>query len=192
MFDVNAVIRVIERRLIRSLKQLPVLMGSNEGTTETHGTVQWSIYVQGLQALQSAIVFVLEHMLQITLDVSGRQATAEVSFERIRTIDRLQEAQAEQIEIRNGLMKFAAGLQSWEETAIELTGSAPPEGSTPPDMSAFLAGTGASGSDPEQNRRPASRSSEGDEGTLHDQALRIDSELIRWMRDSEEGDYARS
>ena len=56
-FQVDVIVRMLERRLIRALKQLPVLMGSNEGTTETHGTVQMDIYAAGIKSLQGRIGF---------------------------------------------------------------------------------------------------------------------------------------
>jgi hypothetical protein len=133
LFDASAVVRVIERRMIKALKQLPILMASNEGTTETHGTVQWQIFVAGLQSLQEPIDFILERMLQLSLEVLGYQGRVECWFEPIRTSDRMADANAEGKEIDNAIKKWQAGFQTWEESAIEVTGSAPPEGVEEPD-----------------------------------------------------------
>lgn len=142
LFDPTAVVRAIERRVIKSLKQLPILMCSNEGTTETHGTIQWQIFVAGLRSLQSPIGFVLSKMLQLALEVQGYQGRVECWFEPIRTTDRKADAEAEKLEIQNAITKWAAGWQTWEESAIEATGSAPPPEATEPDPSLFGAVTG--------------------------------------------------
>jgi hypothetical protein len=142
IFDATSVIRVIERRMTKALKQLPILMASNEGVTETHGTVQWQIFVAGLRSLQEPIGFLMSKMLQLSLEVLGRQGSVECWFEPIRTTDRKADADAESIEIKNAITKWAAGFQSWEESSIEVTGSAPPEGVEEPDPLAAL-GRGA-------------------------------------------------
>ena len=133
VIDAEAVMRSIERRMIKALKQLPILMASNEGTTETHGTVQWQIFVAGLRSLQKPVEFILSRMFSLALRVQGYQGRVECWFEPIRTTDRLIDAQAEAQEIRNAIGKWQAGWQTWEESAIEATGSAPPEGAVEPD-----------------------------------------------------------
>ena len=40
---VARVIQVLDTQIVAALKQLPVLLGSNEGATITHATVQWQI-----------------------------------------------------------------------------------------------------------------------------------------------------
>jgi len=141
MFDVSALMRIIERRMIKALKQLPILMASNEGTTETHGTVQWKIFVAGLRSLQDPIAFVLGRMLQLSLDVYGYQGRVECWFEPIETTDRKADAEAEKVEIDNAIRKWAAGFQTWEESSIEVTGSAPPEGVEEPDPAMVVGGS---------------------------------------------------
>ncbi len=137
LFDATAVVRVIERRMIKALKQLPILMASNEATTETHGTVQWQIFVSGLRSLQAPIEFILSRMMELALRVQGIQGRVECWFDPIRTTDRLADANAERVEINNAIMKWRAGWQTWEESSIEVTGSAPPEGVEPPDPASF-------------------------------------------------------
>jgi hypothetical protein len=133
VIDAEAVMRSIERRMIKALKQLPILMASNEGTTETHGTVQWQIFVAGLRSLQKPVEFILSRMLSLALRIYGREGTVKCWFNPIRTTDRLADAQAEEVEIRNAIAKYQAGWQTWEESAIEVTGSAPPEDAKRPD-----------------------------------------------------------
>lgn len=143
LFDATAVMRVIERRMIKALKQLPILMASNEGTTETHGIVQWQIYVNGLKTFRKPVAFILSKMMELALQVWGIQGRVECSFEEIRTTDRKAEAEAEKIEIANAIDKWKMGWISWEDSAVEITGSAPPDASAEPDRNAFMGGFGA-------------------------------------------------
>jgi hypothetical protein len=138
LFDATQVMRVIERRMIKALKQLPILMASNEGTTETHGTVQWQIYVNGLNAFRQPVAFILSKMMELALQVWGVQGRVECSFEEIRTTDRKADAEAEQLEIMNAVEKWKMGWISWEDASVEITGSAPPEGSVEPDRNALM------------------------------------------------------
>jgi len=142
MFDSVSIIRAIERRMTKALKQLPILMASNEGTTETHGTVQWQIFVAGLRSLQGPIEFIMSRMFKFALEVQGYQAEVECWFEPIRTTDRKADAEAERTEIDNAIKKWLAGWQTWEESAIEITGSGPPEGMAEPDPALFAGGGG--------------------------------------------------
>lgn len=141
MFDSTAILRAVERRMTKALKQLPILMASNEGTTETHGTVQWQIFAAGLRSLQEPIRFILSRMFRLALEVQGHQAEVECWFEPIRTTDRRADAAAEATEIANAFKKWLYGFQTWEESAIEVTGSGPPEGVTPPDPLQFVSGS---------------------------------------------------
>lgn len=172
MFDSVSIIRAIERRMTKALKQLPILMASNEGTTETHGTIQWQIFVAGLRSLQGPIEFILSRMFKLALQVQGYQGEVECWFEPIRTTDRKSDADAEAIEIKNAITKYVAGFQTWEESAIEVTGSGPPEGSGEPDPATLAGLVGAA---------PALMVSNTPAGT-DPQTARLDSEIAAWLR----------
>jgi hypothetical protein len=126
--------------MTKALKQLPILMASNEGTTETHGTVQWQIFIAGIKSLQQPITFILSRMFKLALEVQGYVSDVECWFDSIRTTDRTSDASAEGQEIDNAVKKWVYGFQTWEESAIEVTGSGPPEGATPPDPQQFIGG----------------------------------------------------
>ncbi len=125
MLQIAPLLRVMELRTIRALKQLPVLMGSNEGTTETHGTVQFEIYAAGIEALRNKIDWLIEQMLTQALNILGVQAVVAMEWDDLRTTDRLKDAQAEALEIENEANKVLHGWQTDEDAAMAITGHEP-------------------------------------------------------------------
>jgi hypothetical protein len=120
--DATKVIDVINQQIVTSLKQLPILLGRNEGSTETHGTIQWQIYVAGIESIQRAIKRVLERAYNVSLQVYGKQRKARLTFNTLRTQDRLKEAQAEGQETQNKILQYNQGWITNDEAAMEMVG----------------------------------------------------------------------
>lgn len=116
-------VRMLERQLIRALKQLPILMGSNEGSTETHGTVQLAIYVKFIESLQHKIATMLEKFFNVALQVYGINGKAHFEFEKIRSTDRLLDVQADQAEAAYQAYLRDQGWITQDEASIAVTGS---------------------------------------------------------------------
>lgn len=119
---VDSIIRAVERSLVRALKTMPLLLGINEATTETHANRQWEIYVAMIRSLQHNAETVLERLLGLALQLQGIQADVSVSFAEIRASERLRDAQAEALEIANARQKYEAGWWSQDEAALEVVG----------------------------------------------------------------------
>lgn len=120
--DVARVIQVIDTQMVAALKQLPILLGRNEGATTTHATVQWQIYVAGIEALQRRTKRMVEWLHNTALRVAGRQSYARVEFEPIRKSDRKAEAEAERIETETLVTRVLAGWMDNDEAATEAVG----------------------------------------------------------------------
>lgn len=120
--DATGVIEVINQQVVTSLKQLPILLGRNEGSTETHGTVQWQIYVSGIESLQRGIKRLLERAYNVALQIYGKPRTARLTFNSVRVNDRLKEAQAEEIETRTKIAQYNQGWIDNDEGANEMVG----------------------------------------------------------------------
>ena len=120
---VTPISRAIERRIIKALKMLPILMASNESTTETHGSIQFEIFAAGIMSAQAAIAQMCGQMFTIALQLAGRQCVVTCEFAGIKTANRLIDANAENKEIVNAALKEALGYQSHDESSIEVTGS---------------------------------------------------------------------
>lgn len=120
--DAKAVIDVINQQMVTALKQLPILLGRNEGSTETHSTVQWQIYVSGIESIQLAIKRLLEKAYNVALQVKGKQLKAKIEFNPIRVNTRKMDAEAEEIETRVKIAQVQQGWISNDEAANEVVG----------------------------------------------------------------------
>ncbi len=135
--QVDNLIKAIERKKFRSLRMLPILMGSNEGTTETHGTVQWEIMVRSIESMQTCVATLANTLLTVALRLKGISAHAVLSFESVRSTDRLLDAQTESLEIKNAATKRDEGWITQDEASIAITGSKAV--AEPPEPDALIA-----------------------------------------------------
>lgn len=119
---IDGLIRGLERMVTRALKSMPLLMGSNEATSETHANRQWEIHVAGIKALQHMCETLLERLFETALRAQGLQATVEFRFAELRASERLRDAQAEAMEIANESAKYQAGWVSQDEASEAITG----------------------------------------------------------------------
>jgi hypothetical protein len=121
-FQVEQFLRAIDRRMFMALQELPVLMGSNEGTTETHGTVQLEVYASHIESFQKIISNLLEKLFSVTLQVWGIAGKVLWFFEPVRTTDRVKDAQADLMESKAEAFKRDQGWKTQDEVSIEITG----------------------------------------------------------------------
>ncbi|MBO0962351.1 hypothetical protein J1P26_21850 [Neobacillus sp. MM2021_6] len=120
--DVTKIIDVINQQVVSALKQLPILLGRNEGSTETHGTIQWQIYVAGIESIQRGTKRILEKAYNLALQIQGKQSRARVTFNKIRTTDRQAEATAEKTETETKIMQINQGWIDNNEAANDMVG----------------------------------------------------------------------
>jgi hypothetical protein len=85
-FQINIIIQIVKDQLISALKELPVLMGSNVGTTETHGSVQLVIYARTIASIQRKIAQMLEKFFNVALQVYGIAGCARLSLNRFERL----------------------------------------------------------------------------------------------------------
>lgn len=121
-FDFAALEKILSRSVNSALKTLPILLGINETTSETHGSIQWQIQVQGVSALQRLIKRTIEKLADASLAIKGLPAHAKVEYQRIRTVDRLFEAQADFFETRTIQLQEMMGWRAHDEAAEMVTG----------------------------------------------------------------------
>jgi hypothetical protein len=122
-FEVEKLVRVLERKLIRSLKELPVLMGSNEGTTETHGGIQIKIYSRGNESLQEIINTLLESLFTVALQVRGINAVVVGKFKEMLLADALTKVQTDMQFAQLMAYQRDQGWRTQDDVSIQVTGS---------------------------------------------------------------------
>lgn len=129
--NVQAVIGELSRRVKTALKTLPLLLGDVEGSTQTHATVQWQVYIAGIKAMQRRSKRLLEWAYNVALEVWGYPAHAHVEFNPTRETDRVIEATAESTELENVNKLYRRGYISHEEASQRAAGHSP-DGPRPP------------------------------------------------------------
>lgn len=130
--DISSVMAVIDRQVTASLKSLPVLLGRNESTSETHATIQWEIYKAGIRSMQNATKRTMEKAYNLALRVRGIQGKVTVTFEELSVRDRLKDAQAENMEIMNEIEKVNQGWIKNDDASIAITGTKAVDDPKPP------------------------------------------------------------
>ena len=123
-FDFVGLEKILSRQVNSALKTLPILLGINDTTSETHGSIQWQIQVQGVAALQREIKRTIEKLANTSLQIKGLQAHAKVEYQKIRTVDRLFEAQADFFETRTIQLQEMMGWRAHDEASEVITGHA--------------------------------------------------------------------
>lgn len=148
--NAEAVVKIINQQVVTALKQLPILLGRNEGTTETHGTVQWQVFISGIEAIRQGIKRLLERAYNVALQVYGIQGRARITFNELRAEDELKAAQTEETKTNTKIAQVNQGWISNDQAAEELVGH--------PAVSAPLAAAPATASDALAAFRPTASS----------------------------------
>lgn len=114
---VGGLITNLERQIIRALKTMPLLMGVNEATSETHANRQWEVYTQGIKALQHLAESLLEYLLGKALQAQGVAAGVRFRFAEMRASEGLRDQQTLQLKLLNYWNAYVYGLISLEDVA---------------------------------------------------------------------------
>ena len=123
--DFSAIYNIFSQRLEQALKTSATIMGRMTGSTETWSVVQWDAYARGLKKGVSKAANPIVDSANLHLQLLGMPYIAVPHYEELRSITRLQDAQAEEIEIKNEIVKRDENLQDQNTTGMKLTGSKP-------------------------------------------------------------------
>jgi hypothetical protein len=187
----------IDTQIISGLKQLPVLLGRNEGATTTHATVQWQVYVRELESFQRVSSRLMSWVMTFFLRVNGFQSQAVLEYEPLRTVDRQAEATAMKTETEAALLQVAAGWIDHDEAAERVVGH--PATGEPAPAPEPPTGPGESDADGEESEvdEDESEMSEDEERAsvrtwfrqLGDEMSRLPMWQIGLYRDAEESNW---
>jgi hypothetical protein len=105
-----------EELIFSGLKSMPSVQGRSYSTTETYAGVAYDIIIRNTLKYQRACKRVIESGYWLMCTLAGESPDKiNLKFNENKTLQRLQIAQSEQLEIRNGLLL-------WENGAIDQTG----------------------------------------------------------------------
>jgi len=120
--NLATLIEVLDQQVVSSLKQMPILLGRNFGSTETHASRQWEIFVEGIGTLRSVIARLVEFWGDMTLRIWGVQGTTKIAFGNLRATNRLNDAQAERLETDTAIRLMLAGFLTQDQAAEKAVG----------------------------------------------------------------------
>lgn len=115
-------IDALERQAARAVKQMPLLLGVSEGTSEANANRQWELQAAGFKAIQHPAETMLSRHLEFLCRAQGIQAQVEWEFAELRTAERMRDAQVEALEIDNTFKAYAYGWIDADEAANRTVG----------------------------------------------------------------------
>lgn len=110
-----------EELIFSGLKSMPSVQGRSYSTTETYAGVAYDIIIRNTQKYQRACKRMIEAGYWLIAVMNGyNPSKISLKFNNNKTLHRLHDAQAHQIEIRNSLMKWILGVFDQEDFAQSL------------------------------------------------------------------------
>lgn len=120
--DVRAITEMLDTQTLSGLKQMAIFMNRNQGVTESWGTVQFKIFVSGINSCQRGSKRIIEEIARLWLRVNGEQAIAKFKHDIV-------DWESEEQRINVNLMKqefyVIAQLMKWitpDKAAQEVMG----------------------------------------------------------------------
>lgn len=117
--DLRGIMTVIDNQVISGTKQLPILLGRNEGATTTHATVQWGLFAKQVHAFSRIIKRIIEWVHGEALAVAGFASYSRVDFDEVRASDELAEQNVIEKKIANWDAMVSLGWADDEEGAMD-------------------------------------------------------------------------
>lgn len=107
----TAIFKQNEELIFSGLKSMPSVQGRSYSTTETYAGVAYDIIIRNTKSYQRGCKRMIESGYWLMATLAGLQPTKiSLKFNDNKTLHRLQDAQAEAVEIRNALVKWLCGI----------------------------------------------------------------------------------
>lgn len=117
----TAIFKQNEELVFSGLKSMPSVQGRSYSTTETYAGVAYDIIIRNTKSYQRGCKRMIEAGYWLMCTLAGLTPTdIDLQFEENKTLNRLQQAQAEAVEIRNVITKWLIGVINQLEAAQEL------------------------------------------------------------------------
>lgn len=133
-----------EEQVFSGLKSMPSIQGRSYSTTETYAGVAYDIVIRNTLSYQRACKRIIEAGYYLMAAFAGLNPDKiKLTFRPNKTLHRLQDAQAEAIELHNGLVKWAAGYIDQHQAAQEAGYNSVDRDFTEPPTSTILGNAAA-------------------------------------------------
>ncbi len=115
-----------EELIFSGLKSMPSVQGRSYSTTETYAGVAYDIIIRNTVKYQRACKRMIENGYWLCVALAGENPEGlRITFNSNKTLQRMQDAQAEAVEIKNAAMLWLAGLLDQQGFAQRLGFSTP-------------------------------------------------------------------
>lgn len=124
-----------EELIFSGLKSMPSVQGRSYSTTETYAGVAYDIIIRNTHKYQRAVKRMIESGYWLMASLAGYTPSAiEVQFLPNKSLHRLQDAQAQRLEIFNSILLWAMGFINQTQAAQQLGYQSPETAyETPPE-----------------------------------------------------------
>lgn len=117
----TAIFKQNEEQVFSGLNSMPSVQGRSYSTTETYAGVAYDIIIRNTIKYQRACKRMLESGYRLMTAMEGLNPDRiSIHFKPNKTLHRLQDAQAESLELKNALTKWAMGINNQKQAAQEL------------------------------------------------------------------------
>ena len=98
---VESIISILQNQLTLACKTIPILMGINNSTSETHANRQWEDYMAAIRSCQRSLSRALGRAFNLVLQYNGIQEKVEFKFSELSVLTALQFEQMRAVAISN-------------------------------------------------------------------------------------------
>lgn len=117
----TAIFKQNEELVFSGLKSMPSVQGRSYSTTETYAGVAYDIIIRNTKKYQRACKRMIENGYYLAASLAGlKPEQISITFNQNKTLNRLQDAQSEAMEIKNAAMLWVAGVYDQQDFAQAL------------------------------------------------------------------------
>ena len=121
-FDVSSIVDIVRQQIITAVKQLPIFMDFSQATGADSAT-QFEIFFHSIERVRDIISDHMIRHLQLNAWSQGHQGKIFAKWPEIRSTQRLQDAQAESVEVQTSATMRDNGWITQDQAAIRQTGT---------------------------------------------------------------------
>ena len=110
MQGVDVLVNMIERWIVDGVKSVPMLLGINTATAETHANRQLDFYMAAIRSIQETLADILMHFLRIVLQVRGKRGAVLFYFLEQNIESRLERVRTDKLAVDNIVNQVNAGI----------------------------------------------------------------------------------